>query len=390
MQPMKIFGLLALASLPAAQAYAVSFQCEKAATTIEHAICGDKTLGALDDQVSESYRRLLESAPEASVSALRDGQRAWLKQRNQCSQVPANIRACLADTMSARSKSLDASQAAEDAALDKAIASIPDSPASAARTLRGYAGPLASAWLVYLNMYEPSAGVSPQEARQRRATAVAALASDPLAQGLYRDIDNKKLGPGGNATLTLLRMQIERADYDTSRPYVHCFVFARVGEPAYKAFGPLYGSSRDSSAPICAPQGGLFERAEWKTLATAIEPALYRGSENTGTIRFSYFASWHEIDLRATVSPRDYLKPSTENDKDIEQDIRNWPDAKTWPVAERAATLAAIEPARRSTADWLRTQRGFSSDDAAKAARGIVRAWLNGRAGFVIDMLSGE
>ena len=59
------------------------------------------------------------------------------------------------------------------------------------------------------------------------------------------------------------------------------------------------------------------------------------------------------------------------------------------PAAERAATLAAIEPARRSTADWLRTERGFSIDDAAKAARGIVQAWLHERAGFVMDMLSG-
>lgn len=386
---MKVFALLALASLPVAQAYAVSFQCEKASTTVEHALCDDKALGALDDQVSESYRRLLESAPEASVSALRDGQRAWLKQRNQCSQAPANIKACLSDTLKKRREDLDAFTAKEEATLDKIIASIPDAPAAAAQTLRGYAGPLASAWLVYLHTYEPKAAVSTQEARQRRDAAVAALTSDSLAKSLYLDIEGKKTGPGGNAPLTLLRMQIERADYDTSRPYAHCFIFARVGEPAYEAFGPLYGSSRDGSAPICAPQGDLFERVEWKSLATAIQPALYRGVESTGTIRFSYFAGWREMELRATVSPRDYLKPSKERATDVEQDIRNWSDVKTWPAEERTATLAAVEPARRATAEWLKAQRGFSDADAAKAGREIVQAWLRGRVGFVTDMLSG-
>jgi uncharacterized protein len=384
-------GLLSLA-LMAGTAHAASFDCKKASTPVEKAICDDKALGALDEQVAESYGRLIDGAPAADLPSLRDAQRGWLKQRNQCAS--SDLHACLAESMKRRAKALDAAVTGERAALDRAIAGIPADPAAAARTLRGYAGPLASAWLVYLHEFEPKAGVTGEEAKQRRAAALAGLQDDSYALEIYRDIESKKYSKDGNATLTLLRMLIERAgyeDYDHARPYVHCFVFARQGEAAYQAFGPLYGSTRDGQAPICGPQGDLFEHAEWKRLNEAFQPVLQRASEATGTIRYGYYAGWSVLDLRATVSPRDFLKAPPQSQKGgAENAIRDWSDDARWPARERDAVLAAVEPARRTTAAWLKAQRGFSDADAEAAARGIVQAWLGERVSFVSGNLGDE
>jgi uncharacterized protein len=385
-------GLLALALMAAGSAHAASFDCKKAATAVEKAICADKGLGGLDEQVGESYRKLIDGAPSADVPALRDAQRSWLKQRNQCA--PAELDTCLAESMKRRVKVLHTEIASEDVALDRAIAGIPADPAVAARTLRGYAGPLASAWLVYLHQFEPTTGITEEEVKQRRVAALAGLQDDGYAMDVYRDIESKKYSKDGNATLTLLRMLIERAGYENdghSRPYVHCFVFARQGDAAYKAFGPLYGSSRDGMAPICRPQGDLFERPEWKRLEAAMEPVLGRSSMQTGTIRFGYYADWSMQELRATLTPRDFLKALPKHlAGNAERDIRDWEDDQNWPAKEREAVLAALPPVRHVTAEWLKTQRGFDDADAAKAATGIVQAWLAERVGFAGDSLGGH
>lgn len=384
-------ALLGLALL-AGPAHAASFDCKKASTTVEKAICADQTLGGLDDRVNESYRRLIDNAPSATVPALRDAQRVWLRQRNQCA--PSDLQACLAASMKQRAGQLATAADEESMALDHAIADIPKDPAAAAHSLRGYAGPLASAWLVYLHAHEPKSGVTEEEARQRRDAALAGLGDDSYARDIYTDIESQKYSKDGDAPLTLLRMLIERAGYRNdgdARPYVHCFVFARQGDAAYRAFGSLYGSSRDAQAPICRPQGDLFEQPEWKRLEDAIEPVLGRASSDTGTIRYAYFADWSIQELHATVSPRDFLKPlSGKKAVDAEQKIRAWKDGKRWPAPERDAVLAALEPARHATAEWLRTQRGFDAAEAAKVAKGIVEAWLAERMAFIGDNLSGD
>lgn len=386
-----VLGLLGLAAF-AGSAQAASFDCKKASTAVEKAICADEALSGWDDQVNDSYRRLIDNAPSARVPSLRDAQRAWLRQRNQCA--PSDLRSCLSDSMKLRARQLQAAADEESVALDRAIADIPRDPAAAARNLRGYAGPLASAWLVYLHAHEPKAGVTEEEARQRRAAALAGLGDDSYARDIYLDTESKKYSKDGDAPLTLLRLLIERAGYGNggdARPYVHCFVFARQGKAAYRAFGALYGSSRDAQAPICRPQGDLFERPEWLRLQDAMKPVLGRASAAIGTIRYGYFADWSIQALRATVSPRDFLKPLPKQEAgDAEKDIREWNDDKGWPAVERNAVLAAIEPARRATAEWLRTQRGFGQAEAAKIADGIVQAWLAERLGFINDNLAGD
>ena len=134
-------------------------------------------------------------------------------------------------------------------------------------------------------------------------------AQDDFAASLLDDIRKDPEEPAGKAELVLLRNWIELSGYDgRSRPYVHCFVFARQGELAYAAMGPLYGSTRDGSAPLCAPQGGLFDLPPWKQLHAAFVPAIGKVSQNAGTIRFASYAGWSVQELRATLSPLDFLQ----------------------------------------------------------------------------------
>lgn len=74
-------ALITLACLSAAKTAAQSFDCRKAATDVEHAICGDRRLGKLDADVASEFERALESEPQQRQSLLAD-QRRWLAYRN--------------------------------------------------------------------------------------------------------------------------------------------------------------------------------------------------------------------------------------------------------------------------------------------------------------------
>ncbi len=81
-------GLLAALALPAwmllwACAQGASFDCAKAATWVERALCGDPTLGTLDERMAAAYRTAQDAA-SANREALLTGQRDWLASRNRC------------------------------------------------------------------------------------------------------------------------------------------------------------------------------------------------------------------------------------------------------------------------------------------------------------------
>lgn len=59
-----------------APAYAASFDCTKASTAMEKAICGDAELSALDEQLNQTYRQVLEKS--SNKKALVREQRQWL------------------------------------------------------------------------------------------------------------------------------------------------------------------------------------------------------------------------------------------------------------------------------------------------------------------------
>lgn len=80
---MNYIALLAFAFI--GTAHAASFDCKKASTFVEKAICSNKTLGALDEVLSENYRYMLASdIGDGARKHLRESQRAWIKERNRC------------------------------------------------------------------------------------------------------------------------------------------------------------------------------------------------------------------------------------------------------------------------------------------------------------------
>ncbi|EKY3196496.1 lysozyme inhibitor LprI family protein [Cronobacter turicensis] len=371
----------------AAPAVAASFDCDKAGTPVERAICQQPPLGELDSKINDSYLRATGSMSAQDAAALRTEQRAWLKTRNACAGSANELNACLTASMTPRAQALNAIAQRATQNFDAAVSLIPTAPATAADKLRQYQTPLASAWLVYLNHFVPASGVTAQEASKRHQMALDGLKDDDFAYSIMKDIDSDPKESKDRAVLTLLRMHIERLDYgnDDDRPYVHCFIFPAQGQAAYEAFGALYGSSRDGAAPICAPQAAIFSSPAWKALNDAFSDALSKASDGAGTIQFSSYADWRMFELHVSVKPEDYLKPAEPGKKprESENEIREWKDDAAWPKAQREKALAALEPARKATAEWLQKDRGWTAENARNGADNIVRDWLDDRVIFI-------
>lgn len=60
-------------------ANAASFDCAKAKSAEEKAVCGDAKLSKLDDEIAENYRAAMAKLSSEGMKILRDGQRQWLK-----------------------------------------------------------------------------------------------------------------------------------------------------------------------------------------------------------------------------------------------------------------------------------------------------------------------
>jgi uncharacterized protein YecT (DUF1311 family) len=80
--------LLIVLSLRCDLAVGQSFDCRKAASSTEKAICGSSELSALDSRMAAAWRRSTEifAGPEAEamLEPLRNEQRQWLGRRNAC------------------------------------------------------------------------------------------------------------------------------------------------------------------------------------------------------------------------------------------------------------------------------------------------------------------
>ena len=68
------------AALPTLAA-AASFDCAAARTPIEHAICDDAQLSALDSELAAAYQSAMKGQGDAAEQ-LRAQQRAWLRSRS--------------------------------------------------------------------------------------------------------------------------------------------------------------------------------------------------------------------------------------------------------------------------------------------------------------------
>jgi uncharacterized protein len=107
--------------LLAPAAYGASFDCKKARTPVEKAICADAHLSSLDDQLAKAYRDALEKAADGDT-ALRQDQRAWLKALN-ASCAGAGIGTCIEKRETERIQALSSG-----AATAAALAKIPPPP----------------------------------------------------------------------------------------------------------------------------------------------------------------------------------------------------------------------------------------------------------------------
>lgn len=82
-------------ALCAAQVSAASFDCAKAVSFAENAICAQGALGVLDEQLNAEYVRALQNA--ANPNQVREAQRQWLRLRDNCTTGQ-----CLSASMSQR------------------------------------------------------------------------------------------------------------------------------------------------------------------------------------------------------------------------------------------------------------------------------------------------
>lgn len=82
----RFLALLAFTLAPAAQAQdlAPSFDCTKAESTGEQAVCANPALAALDLEVADLYARAAGSVTGDRLNELKAMQRGWIKGRDDC------------------------------------------------------------------------------------------------------------------------------------------------------------------------------------------------------------------------------------------------------------------------------------------------------------------
>ena len=82
-----------LLSCAAITANAASFDCTKASSPTEKAICSSSDLSDLDSTMSQKYKNALLASQDPD--ALKANQRQWIVQTRSCSSAPEGIEFCL-------------------------------------------------------------------------------------------------------------------------------------------------------------------------------------------------------------------------------------------------------------------------------------------------------
>jgi uncharacterized protein YecT (DUF1311 family) len=108
------FSLLAL-STGHHGAVAAGFDCKRAKSLVEKQICGVPELSRLDGEVATLYTRTLAVLANDGATSLREEQRGWLREREECREmihgdpvVMADVLACIRKLMNERKERLDA------------------------------------------------------------------------------------------------------------------------------------------------------------------------------------------------------------------------------------------------------------------------------------------
>src|SRR5579871_3058738 len=110
------FALVAFIAFPIAAASAApSFNCKKASALVEKQICGNSEFEPLDRDIAALYTKSLAVLSKADGDALREEQRAWVKERDGCEDmirgnppIVTDVLQCMRETMNARRTRLQA------------------------------------------------------------------------------------------------------------------------------------------------------------------------------------------------------------------------------------------------------------------------------------------
>jgi uncharacterized protein len=94
-----VIGTAAICLVLVPSARAASFDCAKASSFVEKAICSDKELSGMDDQLARLYKAARGAASNAALEA---EQKAWLSSRDQCPDA-ACLKKAYADRIAALS-----------------------------------------------------------------------------------------------------------------------------------------------------------------------------------------------------------------------------------------------------------------------------------------------
>ena len=110
---------LVLLLMASGTAQAASFDCTKAKTPQEKAICALQELSAADEKMAAAYRVVLKSVPSEMVEAVREGQRQWLRSvaitcPARKMSFPLNLEECLKEEYQERTYVLQQSIARKD------------------------------------------------------------------------------------------------------------------------------------------------------------------------------------------------------------------------------------------------------------------------------------
>jgi uncharacterized protein len=89
-------AILAALALLALTAPALAFDCTKATTAVEKAICADPQLKTLDAQLADAYAAVKSVSAPAEQKMLARSQKRWIAEREYCSGGDTGIDACIA------------------------------------------------------------------------------------------------------------------------------------------------------------------------------------------------------------------------------------------------------------------------------------------------------
>ena len=90
-------------SVLATSSYAASFNCDKARTATEHAICDTRTVNDADVKMATTYNIIKRLVPMGTRGMIQDEQVKWLQLRDQC----GDSSRCLSEVYNMRQQKLD-------------------------------------------------------------------------------------------------------------------------------------------------------------------------------------------------------------------------------------------------------------------------------------------